>query len=360
MVDRVKKAWDSGDAVFPVDQRLPQALRHKLMAAAAPTLIATIDDDTTWPGKPVDTADALVVASSGTTGEPKCVVLTKDALHASARATHSYLKVTSDDKWLCCLPPSHVGGFGVIARAILSDIAIIAVPGFSKDSYEMAARQGATLVSLVPTALQRIDPSLYRTILVGGSQMNDVLPQNCVTTYGLTETGGGIAYNGKPLPEVEIDIRESIVHIRAPMLMRSYRDGTYPFTQDGWLRTGDIGSLKDNILSIQGRQGDLIITGGENVWPSIVEQSLIDHPNVQEVCVAGVPDLTWGHMVTAWIVPRTTQHISLDEIRAHVKNTLASYCAPQRIVIVNEIPKTSLGKPQRTKLIASLDKNSHS
>lgn len=353
MVDRIKKAWDQGDAVFPLDQRAPQVMRQRLIEAAAPTLIATAQGDTSWQGSPVEAGDALVVASSGTTGVPKCIVLTSVALRASAQATHAYLDASTSDKWLCCLPPSHVGGFGVLARAILSDIPVIASPGFSEVVYEEAARHGATLVSLVPTALQRIEPHLFRTILVGGSKTQGLLPDNCVTTYGMTETGGGIAYNGQPLQGVEIEIRDSIVHVRAPMLLRQYRDDTNPFTTDGWLRTGDIGVLRDNILHVDGREGDLIITGGENVWPSVVEQSLSNHPKIKEVCVAGVPDATWGHVVTAWIVPEPSQHIDLDEIRTHVKQTLPSYCAPQKIFMVDEIPKTALGKPQRSHLVAS-------
>lgn len=351
MVERIKKAWDHGDAVFPLDQRAPQEMRRRLIDAAAPTVIATSQGDTSWKGTPIDAGDALVVASSGTTGEPKCIVLTMEALGASARATHSFLNASASDKWLCCLPPSHVGGFGVLARAILSDIAVIAVPGFSEKAYNDAARDGATLVSLVPTALQRIDPSLFRTILVGGSKAEGLLPDNCVTTYGMTETGGGIAYNGKPLQGVEIDIRESIVHVRAPMLMRQYRDGNSPVSSDGWLRTGDIGSFHGNILQVEGREGDLIITGGENVWPMVVEQSLTTHPKVKEVCVAGIPDTMWGQSVTAWIVTNESQNLDLDEVRAHVKLTLPSYCAPQKIFLVNEIPRTTLGKPQRSRLV---------
>lgn len=357
MVDRIKKAWDHGDAVFPLDQRAPHPMRQGLIEAASPTLIATTQGDTTWPGSPVDSGDALVVATSGTTGEPKCVVLTKDALIASAHATHSFLNVSTHDKWLCCLPPSHVGGFGVLARAILSDIAVIAIPGFSESAYEEAARDGATLVSLVPTALRRIDPRLFRTILVGGSKTSGPLPDNCVTTYGMTETGGGIAYNGQPLQDVEIEIRDGIVNVKAPMMLRQYRDGTKPFTKDGWLRTGDLGTFNDRILDIEGREGDLIITGGENVWPTVVEQSLSTHPKIKDVCVAGLPDATWGHVVTAWIVPEDSERIDLNEIRTHVKLTLPSYCAPQKIFMIDEVPRTALGKPQRSQLVASTHRN---
>lgn len=356
MVDRIRKAWDQGDAVFPLDQRAPQSMRTQLIEAARPTRITTEHEETSWEGDPVQQGDALVIATSGTTGIFKCVVVTKEALSTSAHATHNFLGVTADDTWLCCLPPSHVGGFGVLARAILADIPIIALPSFHVETYKKAAREGATLTSLVPTALQRVDASLYRSILVGGSRASEALPNNCISTYGMTETGGGIVYNGTPLPGVEIDIRSSIVHVKGPMLMRQFRDGTHPFTTDGWLPTGDIGAMNsDGQLHVEGRQGDLMITGGENVWPSTVEDALLTHPAIQEVCVAGVPDSTWGHSVTAWIITKDSEILSVEQVRSHVKQTLPSFCAPQRIFNVREIPKTSLGKPQRAQLIASLD-----
>ena len=162
-------------------------------------------------------------------------------------------------------------------------------------------------------------------------------------------------YDGIALDDVEIEIRDSIVYVRGPMLLRGYRDGTSPLDSDGWLRTGDRGSLSPTgILSIEGREGDLIITGGENVWPEIVEASLGTHPNVLDVCVAGVPDLTWGHAVHAWIVLDSDSNISLDQFRDHVKDTLPAHCAPQHVHIVTEIPRTALGKPQRNVLISTV------
>ena len=348
MVDRIQRAWEAGDAVFPLNQRAPVPEKQRLIHAAQPTRIATVDYETTWDGRGVESRDAVVIATSGTTGEPKCAVLTLDALTASAHATHKRLSVEKDDTWLCCLPPSHIGGFGVIARSLLTSTRLIAVDGFSEKNYDDAARNGATLVSLVATALQRVDPNTYKTILLGGAAPPKKLPHNCITTYGMTETGGGVVYNRMPLDGVQIEIRESIVYVKAPMLMREYRDGTSPITADGWLRTGDIGSLDENgLVQVQGRQGDLIITGGENVWPEAVERVLVDHSAINECCVVGLPDDTWGHVVTAWVVLHPNATISLEEIRQHVKHTLPSYCAPQHVYEIDSIPRTSLGKPQR-------------
>jgi O-succinylbenzoic acid--CoA ligase len=171
----------------------------------------------------------------------------------------------------------------------------------------------------------------------------------------LTETGSGVVYNGKALRGVELEIRDSIVYIKAPMLLRAYRDGSVPLDSNGWFCTGDRGSLSDDgVLQIDGRDGDLIITGGENVWPEIVEDALRDFPAITDLCIAGVPDPEWGHAVHAWLVTPETDKVSLDAVRAHVKQTLPAHCAPRQIHFVKEIPRTALGKPQRSLLIENL------
>ena len=352
MVDRIKKAWDDGDAIFPLDQRLPHAAQTNLLQVMQPTVMATENGDSPLSGIPVETGDAVVLATSGTTGTPKGVVLTHEAITASAHATSHRLEVSTQDKWLACLPASHVGGLSVILRSLITNTPLIAVPHFSVDAYDNAAQDGATLVSLVSTALQRVNASKYRKIVLGGSKPPPIRPNNCVTTYGMTETGSGVVYDGIPLDGVEIEVREGMIWLRCPMLMRAYRDGTQPFDAGGWYRTGDLGSFSNGVLTVEGREGDLIITGGENVWPEQVEQILMSHPNITDACVAGVPDPEWGHAVHAWIV--TTHNISLNAVRGHVKETLPAYCAPKEVHIVSAIPRTALGKPQRAQLVVSL------
>ena len=356
-VDRLSRAWDNDDAIFPLDQRLPLAARELILNVVKPTIMATIDGDTRVDGLPVEPGDAVVVATSGTSGVAKAAVLTMSAVEASARATTERLNVSLRDTWLACLPPSHVGGLSVITRSLIMGTSLIPVPSFSPDSYEEAAKSGATLVSLVSTALQRIDPSLFRTIVLGGSRQASQLPANCVTTYGLTESGSGVVYNGKALRGVELEIRDSIVYIKAPMLLRAYRDGSVPLDSNGWFCTGDRGSISDDgVLQIEGRDSDLIISGGENIWPENVEDALRDFPDVTDLCVAGVPDPEWGHAVHVWLVTTSTDKPSLNAVRAHVKQTLPAHCAPRQLHIVSEIPRTALGKPQRSLLVESLKK----
>ncbi len=351
-VSRLQKAWDDGDAIFPLDQRLPAPARAQVLHSIAPTRIVTEDSETKWDGRRVETGDAVVVATSGTTGSPKGVVLTHSAIAASAFATSKRLNVKTDDKWFACLPMSHVGGLSVVLRSIITGTRLHTASQFSVESYNKAADNGATLVSLVATALQRVNPSRYRTIVLGGSRPPTDRPANTVTTYGMTETGSGVVYDGKPLDDVEIRIVDGIIHLRAPMLLRAYRDETIPFTSDGWFRTGDIGSYDGTTLTVNGREGDLIITGGENVWPEQVEDCLRNYDNILDVCVAGVPHPEWGQQVTAWIVVDSETTVTLEEIREFVKETLPAHCAPRALRVVEEIPRTSLGKPKRTDLVA--------
>jgi O-succinylbenzoic acid--CoA ligase len=350
-VSRLIQAWDNGDAVFPLDQRLPPPARAAALSAARPTIIATSTHDTAITGDKVEVNDALVVATSGTTGAPKAAVLTHDAVLASARATSARLGITTNDCWLACLPPSHVGGLSVITRAILMGTPLVTQPAFSPEGYADAARNGATLVALVSTAMQRVDTSLFRTIVLGGSRPPHNRASNCVATYGMTETGSGVVYDGIPLDGVEIRIVDTVIELRAPMLLRAYRNGIVPLDAQGWFRTGDIGTLNANgVLQVQGREGDLIISGGENVWPETVEESLSQLASIHEVCVVGINDKEWGQKVVAFVVPSATGAPTLEELRNTVKETLPSFCAPKEMQIVESIPRTALGKPQRREL----------
>jgi len=332
-VDQLRRIWDAGDAAFPVDQRLPAPARATVCAAMQV-------------GEEVDDGDALVVATSGSTGTPKGVVLTHDAIAASAEATSRRLEVTADDHWLACLPLSHVGGLSVVTRALHTGTRLTVLAGFDAVA---VTEPGATLVSLVATALRRIDPSIFRCIVLGGSRPPVDRPPNTVTTYGMTETGSGVVYDGVPLDGVEVRIDgDAEVWLRGPMLMRCYRDGTRPFDADGWLPTGDLGRwLDDGRLHVDGRRGDLIISGGENVWPEAVEAILATHPAVAEAMVRGVPDDEWGQVVEAVVVPSGAAP-TLDEIRAFVKESQPAFMAPRSIRIVDALPRTALGKLQRS------------
>lgn len=331
-VEQLQAIWNAGDAAFPVDRRLPDAAKTALC-------------DAMRVGDPVEAGDALVVATSGSTGTPKGVVLTHDAVAASAEATSQRLMVTPDDHWLACLPLSHVGGLSVVTRALHAHTGLTVLPGFDAAAVDAST---ATLVSLVSTALTRIDSARWRNIVLGGSRPPADRPANCVTTYGMTETGSGVVYDGVPLAGVEVRIDDGQILLRGPMLLRSYRNGSTPLDAAGWLATGDLGGWDDSgRLRVDGRAGDLIITGGENVWPEAVEAVLQTHPTVADVLVRGADDSEWGQLVEAVVVADVGCDVALDDLRAHVKETHPAFMAPKRLTLVDALPRTSLGKLQR-------------
>ena len=347
-VHALQSVWERGDAVFPLDRRLPVAAQRSMLQRFGVATIISEDGETALSnGEPVESGDALVIATSGSSGPPKAAVLTHAAVEASARATSERLQVTDNDHWLACLPLAHVGGLSVITRSLITGTTLTVIDGFDAD---VVSASEATLISLVTTALQRIDPSLFRAIVLGGARPPADRPPHCIATYGLTETGSGVVYNGKPLNSVEIEIRDGEVHVRGPMLLRCYRDGTSPLTSDGWLPTGDLGFLRDDgSLHVEGRRGDVINTGGEKVWPDDVERQLIQHPDIHDVAVTGLPDNEWGQIVAAFVVS-ARPNLSLDEIREHCRAQLPGYALPKQLELVEAIPRTALGKVRRSEL----------
>lgn len=329
--------WEAGDAAFPVDLRLPPAQRAALARAVRV-------------GEDVEPGDALVVATSGTTGRPRGVVLTHDAVAASAAATSARLAVDpSADRWLACLPLAHVGGLSVVTRALLTGTPLTVLPRPEPAAVAAAAAGGATLVSLVGTALRRVDARPFRVVVLGGSAPPDDRPPNAVATWGMTETGSGVVYDGVPLDGVEVRVVAGEVHVRGPMLLRAYRDGTDPKGPGGWLPTGDLGQIgPDGRLTVLGRKGDLIVTGGENVWPEPVERAIEADAAVAEAGVAGRPDPEWGQRVVAFVVPADrAAPPTLEAVRAAVRDRLPPWCAPRELVLVDHLPRTALGKLRR-------------
>ena len=302
--NHVRSSWESGDAVFPIDQRLPQAAKDSLIKQFKPSIV--IDSSGTSvefsDSEPTQHNDALVIATSGTTGTPKGVVHTHDSIRALLNMSQSRLQTNSSTHWLLCLPVSHVAGFSIVARSIILGNPISILSKFDEIDIKKAALAGATHVSLVPTTLQRIDPTMFNTILLGGAAAPQNLPNNVVTTYGMTETFGGIAYNGQPLDGVEVRINNECIELKSPSLFRSYRGLNTNDSTGGWYKTGDSGSFDHDRIRVLGRRDDMIITGGENVWPNAIEKVISTFPGVEQVVVSGIEDEQWGQRVVAWIV----------------------------------------------------------
>ena len=367
-VTALQRAFDDGDAILPIDQRLPPSARQRLIEQLRPEIILTPDGAVAAgsPGRPVADGDAVVIATSGTTGIPRGVVLTHAAIEASAAASSMRLGVTDDDVWLACLPLSHIGGLSVVTRALWRGQRVIVHPRFDAAAAEAS---GATLVSLVATALGRIRADLFRRILLGGGPGPEDRPTNCVMTYGMTETASGVVYDGLALDGVEIRTRErglSEILVRAPMLLRAYRgpdDDIAPPLEDGWFPTSDLGTIDDDgRLQVAGRAGDLIITGGENVWPDAVERVLAAMAGIGDVAIGATDDPEWGQAVTAYVVPDPSHcgpPVTLADLRARVREHLPAFCAPRHLIHVDAIPRTALGKIVRARLSSTVRPDSH-
>ena len=348
----VKTAWDDGDAVLPIDQRLPHETKAEIVSRFRASAVIDGNGKSTLKGATVESGDALVIATSGTTGSPKGVVLTHEAMEASSEITSSALSVRSDsDIWLCCLPVSHIGGFSVISRSIHTGTSLEMHTAFDAFKCEESAQNGVSLVSLVPTALNRVDNTRFRKILVGGSAMPTILPENVVSTYGLTETGSGIVYDGLPLEGVEIEIREGEICVRTPTLFRTYLD-QQPEPRNGWFATGDAGHIDGNgKLVVTGRLDDAIITGGEKVWPVVIERHINALQLFHEVIVVGRPDNNWGQSVTAVAVPSDPEKIpTIENLREQLDPFLPRYALPKAIEIVDHLPRNHSGKILRNRI----------
>ena len=357
-VDALRSVWDAGDAVFPLDQRLPKAEADRVIAVVKPTAVISGDGERhrLEAGAPVEDGDAVVVATSGTTGDPKAVIHTHTSVAASAHATSVGLGADpATDRWLACLPPAHIGGLAVIMRSLITGTDLVVHETFDAAAADRAAADGATLVSLVTRALNQVDVFAFRKVLIGGAAPPPDLPDRVIATYGMTETGSGCVYGGYPLDGVELRSAPSgEIEIRADLLLRAYRtaDGEIaPFRADGWFPTGDLGRLDpDGRLWIDGRAGDMIITGGENVWPHRIERVLETHPSIGEAAVIGRPDPDWGQRVVAIITIHGDPAPSLDELRDFVRADLPAWNAPKELVVVPELPKTALGKIRKSDL----------
>lgn len=333
-------------------------------AALAGTAIAPLNPALERPELPADLpAGALAVLfTSGTTGAPRPVALTRRNFEASARASAAMTGLGPSDRWLCCLPLFHVAGLSILTRTALAGATAVLEPAFDTQRVKALLEAGeATVVSLVPTMLNRLRDAGFerapglRAILLGGGPIPDDLFDWAVgaglpvmPTYGMTETCSQVATAApgerlaRPLPGAEIRIGdEGEILVRGPMV-----------AAEGWLRTGDRGRLTaDGLLAVDGRMDDVIVTGGENVAAAEVEAVLREHAQVADAAVIGVPDPEWGRAVTAFVVTDAGE----EELLAHARARLPGYKVPKQVVRIGELPRTASGKVIRAQLESRAD-----
>ncbi len=369
-IEAIRRVWEAGDAIAPLDGRLPQAEQDRIMTVLAPQAVIEGDGEIrSLPGgRPVEPGDGLVIATSGTAGRPKAVIHTHAAIEASALAIAKVLNVDpATDRWLGCLPLAHIGGLAVVMRSLVTGTDVEVHPRFDPDAVIDAARRGATLTSMVTRALNQVPAELFRTVLIGGAAPPPNLPDNVVSTYGMTETGSGVIYDSVPLEGMEVRIgppsepecsapggptgpdTEGELHLRGPMLFRGYRSLPDPFIEGGWFPTDDLAYWdSDGELRVTGRRADMINSGGEKVWPEPVEQLLVERPDIDQVALIGRPDPEWGQRVVAVIVVAPGyEEPKVDDLRETVAARLPVWHAPKELEFVAELPRTSLGKIQR-------------
>jgi O-succinylbenzoic acid--CoA ligase len=221
------------------------------------------------------------------------------------------------------------------------------------DDLSAGVSKGATHIAVVRTQLARHDLSGYKTVLLGGARPPEGVPSNVVTTWGMTETGSGIVYDGFALPEVQLSVLDGEVIVKTPTLFSSYRDAPRPSVSgpDGatdWFPTGDAGEINDGKLSIQGRIGFVINTGGEKLWPEDLEAVLMSLDAINDVAVTGVEDPEWGQRVVALVVSNG-QKID-DAITSIASERIGPWAKPKEIRYVAAIPRTTNGKIRRSEL----------
>jgi o-succinylbenzoate---CoA ligase len=363
----LRTVWGAGDAVLPLPFEAPARVVAATLVALRPDEVRTVDPAgqvTAVPREdPLPCADdlALVVATSGSTGAPKGVELTHAALAASTAASVARLGCRPGEPWVLALPTHHVAGIQVVRRAWAGGREPVVVDG--SDAGAIAATgTGREHVSLVPTQLARLVTAGVRldrfaTILLGGARAEPELlaaarelGARVVTSYGMTETGGGCVYDRVPLDGVEVAVSGTgRVRLRGPVLLRGYRGGeaasSPPLDADGWFTTADVGSWDGDRLVVLGRADDVVVSGGENVPAGAVAATLRRHPAVHDAAVVGRADPTWGEVAVAVVVPTDpAAPPSLAALRAHVRASHPAVHAPRRLVVVDALPRDAMGK----------------
>lgn len=322
-----------------------------------------------------------IVYTSGTTGRPKGAILTYGNHWWSAVASCLNLGLREDDAWLACLPLFHVGGLAILLRGVIYGMGVLVHSRFDAAAVNAAIdSEQVSMLSVVSTMLDRMlaergerpySPRLRCILLGGGPAPRPLLERAArlgapvVQTYGLTETASQIATlapedalrklgsAGKPLMGAQLRIEsDGEISVSGPSLSAGY---LHQSPRDGWLHTGDLGYLdEEGYLYVLDRRDDLIISGGENIYPVQVEAALLAHPGVDDAGVIGVPDPEWGRHVVGVVVRKPGVTVTEAQLIAFCRERLASYKVPRRIEFRESLPRNAGGKLMRRQLATQL------
>ncbi|HEY3751246.1 MAG TPA: o-succinylbenzoate--CoA ligase [Pseudonocardiaceae bacterium] len=368
LADALADALAGGPTVLPLDAHSPGLAG--LRAAMAPD-------------EPVEPDTAVIITTSGSTGDAKGVLLSSAALRASAAATHD--RLGGPGRWLLATPAQYIGGVQVLVRAMLAgtqaSVVDLSVPfraePFADAAADVLADDGPRYTAMVPTQLiQLLDEGghglaalrAFDAVVIGAAATPAHLADRATTAgvrvvpaYGMSETASGCVYAGHPLAGVLVRLSDEDeqgvgrIEISGATLANGYRRApelTAAAFADGWFHTGDAGRFaEDGRLDVLGRTDDLINTGGVKVPPAAVEQVLTDQPGVRAACVVGVPDERWGQAVVAAIVavdPDT------EALAAAVRERIGRAAVPKRFAVVEKLPLRGPGKVDRTAVKALL------
>jgi o-succinylbenzoate---CoA ligase len=352
----------AGAIAVPIDLRLTECERAQRLAGAEVVVseplsrtplnmrIATRGD-----------RSVAVMHTSGTTAAPRPVILSDGNFLASALGSAVALGLDPTERWLCPMPLTHVGGLSIPIRSAIYATTAVLHGRFETEAVLrelMDPGRRITLVSLVPTMLARLldaglqDPPTLRWALLGGGPIAPALLERATDagvpvapTYGMTEACSQIATFGWPLAGVEIMTSSDEVLVRGAIVSAD------ALADDGWLHTGDRGRFDERgRLEIIGRKADTIVTGGENVAPTEVEATLLEHPAVADAAVHPRADPDWGEAVVATVVLQGGATAGPDELRAHCAARLAGFKVPKAIEFAERLPRTASGKLLRRQL----------
>jgi len=355
---------------------------HRGDLGPSPAVAPSPADAPEPPVAPDDERSLAVIQTSGSTGGPRGVVLSRRAFAASARASAANLGWRPDDRWLLSLPVAHVGGLSVVTRCLLARRAVVLgpPPGLAPSAIEAlieaVERDRVTLLSLVPAQLQALlerqpawrPPAAVRAALLGGGPAAPELRRRArergwpiLATYGLTEACSQVATQspddaepddescGRALPGIELRIRDAGLEVRGPVLLSGYHPpAESPATSDGWHPTRDRAEIDaTGRLRVLGRSDGAILSGGETVQPEEVEQALETCTGVARACVFGLPDPLRGEVLGAAVAPRPGCVLDAASLAREWSSRLAPFRRPRYLAILAALPSTPSGKLDR-------------